>query len=377
MAKRRILLLSEGFGAGHTKAAQATAAMLRRHAPDVQTRVLELGSFLHPTLMPLILSAYRRTLTASPSLYAKLYRSQYNKSLSKGTELLLHRLFYARTARVLRQLRPDSVVCTHPFPGAVISRLKRSGLQVPLYTVITDYDAHGTWVNQETDAYFVSTLEVQQKLIQRGVAKSRIEVTGIPVHPDFWEGHDRTELRQRLHLKEMPTVLVMGGGWGIVDDSGLFAELSRWRESVQLVIGLGNNTQAQLQLKQDPRFQHPNVHVLGYTSEMDLWMEAADLLITKPGGLTCSEAMAKGLPMLFFNAIPGQEETNGQYFIDEGLGAMLTKAGDVDVWMSRLTTQYPEMLEQRDQFRELQRNRAAAKQLQITMMNRLCPTSEA
>src|SRR5690606_26869544 len=125
-------------------------------SPHVQTRVLELGSFLHPTIAPLMFNAYRKTVTTSPKLYGKLYRSQYNKTLSRLTQLALHRIFYAHTAEIVRQLRPDTIVCTHPFPNAVISRLKRSGLDVPLCTVITDYDAHGTWVSPETNTYLVS-----------------------------------------------------------------------------------------------------------------------------------------------------------------------------------------------------------------------------
>lgn len=138
-------------------------------------------------MAPLIITAYKKTVVSQPRLVGLVYRHQYKKSLNRLTTLALHRLFYTQTRNILRQLRPDLVVCTHPIPSAVISRLKRLGLHVPLCTVITDYDAHGTWISPEVDRYFVSTPEVMRKLRARGVSVSKIQVTGIPVHPNFWE----------------------------------------------------------------------------------------------------------------------------------------------------------------------------------------------
>jgi processive 1,2-diacylglycerol beta-glucosyltransferase len=350
------LILSEGFGAGHTQAAHALSVSLRQIAPNVQTRVLELGKFLHPTIMPLIFSAYRKTLTSKPELYAKLYRSQYNKTLSRWTGLMLHRLFYAQTAEVLRQLRPDAIVCTHPFPNAVISRLKRSGLRIPLCTVITDYDVHGTWVSSETNAYLVSTPEVKRKLLSRGVPPHKIDVTGIPVHPNFWRQHDKDEIRKRFDLKAMPTVLIMGGGWGIVSDVELLERMMRWRESVQFIICLGNNQKAHDKLKENPMFVHPNIRLLGFTKEIDQLMEVSDLLVTKPGGLTVTEALTKGIPMLFYQAIPGQEEENCQYFVENGFGEVLDSPEKADHWMFKLTNHYEEIAEKRSRFLRVMSN---------------------
>ena len=102
-----------------------------------------------------------KTVSTRPRLVGMLYRSQYKKSLNRLTRLALHRIFYAQAQRVIEELRPDLIICTHPFPNAVVSRLKRQGLDVPLYTLITDYDAHGTWVNPEVDEYLVSTPHVK------------------------------------------------------------------------------------------------------------------------------------------------------------------------------------------------------------------------
>ncbi|MFD2610981.1 MGDG synthase family glycosyltransferase [Paenibacillus gansuensis] len=340
MRKKRVLLLSEGFGAGHTQAAHALSVNLRKLSPGIQTRVFELGSFLHPTIGPWILSAYRKTVTSQPRLVGMMYRSNYKKSLNRFTQLALHRIFYTQATTIIRQLRPDAIVCTHPIPNAVISRLKRLGLNVPLVTVITDYDAHGTWMYPEVNKYLVSTAEVKQKLLQRGVPSGKIQITGIPVHPNFWEQHNKEEIRQRFGLKNMPTVLVMGGGWGLVSNQELLEYMANWNQDVQMIICLGSNEKARAELEQNPVFRKENIHLLGFTKEVDKLMEVSDLLVTKPGGMTCTEGMAKGIPMLFYKPLPGQEEENAQYFTQLGYGEQISSFVTVDRWLNTLRDDY-------------------------------------
>lgn len=344
MRKKRVLLLSEGFGAGHTQAAHALSVGLRQAAPGIMTRVLELGAFQHPTIAPLIFSAYRMTVTSQPRLYGLVYRSQYNKSLNKVAQLALHRIFYAQTANIIRQLRPDLIVCTHPFPNVVVSRLKRSGLDIPLCTVITDYDAHGTWLSDEVDKYLVSTEGVKLKMLRHGVSASAIEVTGIPVHPNFWRPHNEQELRAEFGLNALPAVLVMGGGWGLVDDDGVIAHIAGWADRLQFIVCLGSNEKALAKLSADPRFAHPNIRLMGFTDKIDKLMDVSDLLITKPGGMTCTEGLAKGIPMLFYNALPGQEEENLHYFTANGFGELIRSTETID-------RRFAQLLESRDEMR--------------------------
>lgn len=339
MRKPRVLLLSEGFGTGHTQAAHALAHGIKKVSPHVHSRVIELGKFLNPTVAPLIFSAYRKTLSVQPKLVSLLYRTQYNKSLNGFTKLALHRIFYTQTAQVVSQLKPDAVICTHPFPNAVISRLKRQGLNIPLYTVVTDYDVHGTWINPEVNKYLVSTPQVKALLEIRGVDPSHIQITGIPVHPDFWEAGDKVKLREEMGLQNMPTALLMGGGWGLSFDEDHMKALTSWADRVQLVFCLGSNEKMIAKMKEMPCFQHPNIRILGYTREVSKLMDVSDVLITKPGGMTCTEALAKGLPMLFIPPIAGQEEENCEYFVQAGYGHVIHSA---DV----ITNRFRQLVEQ-------------------------------
>lgn len=340
LRKKRILLLSEGFGAGHTQAAYALSSSLRKLSPEVQTKVLELGSFLNPKVAPLIVSAYRKTVTSQPRLMGYVYRHQ--KSFNRLTTLALHRLFYTHAQNIVKQLNPNIIVCTHFIPGAVISRLKRlhPSLKAPLITVITDYDAHASWISPQVDRYLVSTPEVKAKLRRRGVAAFKIRVTGIPVHPSFWEQHGREDIQEQFKLLGVPTVMVMGGGWGMMNDEVVNAALAGWRDKVQIVFCLGQNDKLLQEMMQDPRFRHPNIRLLGFTREIDKLMEVSDLLVTKPGGMTCSEGLAKGIPMLFHSPLPGQEEENCRYFTAAGLGEPISSLDVVDRWMERLLNDY-------------------------------------
>ncbi|AJS60052.1 UDP-N-acetylglucosamine--LPS N-acetylglucosamine transferase [Paenibacillus sp. IHBB 10380] len=347
MRKKRILFLSEGFGTGHTQAAHALASGMKKLHPHLQCRVIELGNFLNPTVGPWILSAYRKTVSTTPAIIGMFYRNKYDKSLNRLTQLALHRIFYTHAAQVLSQLKPDIIICTHPIPNSVISRLKRQGVDVPLITLITDYDVHGTWVNPEVNQYLVSSPRVKNLLLERGVASHHIKMTGIPVHPDFWERGNRDQLRAEFNLKSQPTVLVMGGGWGLAFKRDFLVQLTSWADHIQLIFCVGSNLKLLDKMKENPIFDHPNITLLGYSSQINKLMDVSDLLITKPGGMTCTEGLIKGIPMIFYEAIPGQEEQNSLFFVNRGFAETLHSTV-LNRWFKRLTTDYEEVVAERN-----------------------------
>lgn len=165
------------------------------------------------------------------------------------------------------------------------------------------------------------------------------------------------QTRKQFGLNAMPTVMVMGGGWGVLKGrkEELLTYLASWSKDIQLLICLGTNEKARQQLLEEEIFRQPNIHLIGYTNEINKLMDISDLLITKPGGMTCTEAMAKGIPMLFYSPIPGQEEMNCQYFQDQGYGQMITSLEMVDHWFKLLLEQYPELSKRRITIREHQK----------------------
>ncbi|WP_301627806.1 MGDG synthase family glycosyltransferase [Paenibacillus apis] len=330
LKKQTVLILSEGFGCGHTQAAHALAAGLEITDSRIQARVLELGSFLNPRIAPMIHAAYRTAISTNPGMIGKLYRNQYEKPLGGFSVLALHKLFYSQAYQTIQELKPDFIICTHPIPCAIVSRLKESGLEIPMYTLITDYDAHSSWIHPGVDCYFVSTPEVRSLLMQRGVRSEAIQVTGIPVHPDFWTKQDKGLVRSQLELADLPTVMMMGGGWGLLYNEALIKTISAWREHVQFICCTGSNDKLAARLNRLTELQHPHIRVLGFTTEISKWMDASDLLVTKAGGMTCTESMAKRLPMLFYDSIPGQELKNQEYFVKNGYGLALSSTDLLD-----------------------------------------------
>lgn len=153
---------------------------------------------------------------------------------------------------MVQQLKPDLIICSHPIPAAVISRLKQQGLNIPLYTLITDYDAHGSWVNPEADRYLVSTLRVKSILTGRGVPPELVTVTGIPVHPKFWERSNKTLLRKELGLADIPTVLIMGGGWGLMFGGDVMDSLTARMDQIQLIFCMGSNDKLVAKMRSTP-----------------------------------------------------------------------------------------------------------------------------
>ncbi|MFB5267060.1 UDP-N-acetylglucosamine--LPS N-acetylglucosamine transferase [Paenibacillus enshidis] len=276
MLSKRFLILSEGFGTGHTRAGAALADGLHRLYPGVCTQVMELGTMLNPKIAPVIFSAYRKTVYKQPKMIGMLYRRQYHKQLNELARIVLHKLFYTRALRVIGGWEPDAIVCTHPFPSAVVARLKKLGLDIPLYTLITDYDVHGAWVSQEVNQYLVPSPEAGKKLRARGVESSRISVTGIPVHPDFWDCGDKSAARARFGFRDMPTALVMGGGWGIPLEESMMNVLVRMANQLQVIVCTGSNDKLLAKLAAAPAFRHPHIHVLGFTREISTLMDASD-----------------------------------------------------------------------------------------------------
>ena len=210
------------------------------------------------------------------------------------------------------------------------------GYPISLCTVITDFHAHGIWVQPEVDLYIVADDEVRRQLIFMGIPEPRIAAVGIPVKWNYWIKNNKQEAKSKLKLKNLPTVMIMGGGLGLGSIESLADSLLKWKESIQLLICTGYNDRLKLSLQRNIYFQHPHIVILGFVSIIDELLDAADLLITKPGGLTCSEALSKGVPMLIYEPIPGHEEYNSTFLVNRNLAVRIHDHQEVDSWIEKL-----------------------------------------
>lgn len=271
-----------------------------------------------------------------PNAYDLLYRWSQEPQLDPNVKNITALIMKARMLNILREHQPDLLVFTHPFPCCAAAYLRRKKqLTVPLAAVMTDFASHQMWVHDEIDTYFVANNEIKTNLCSKGLAANRIFVTGIPISSKFANA-SRNVSREK---PGPPTVLIMGGGLGLGAVEQAVSSLKAAKTQFKIVVVAGGNDrlkQKLLTIKSSSR--HP-ITVIGYTQQVHELMANASLLITKPGALTCSEALAMELPMLVLSPIPGQEEDNADYLTRQGVALRIpparTLAGTVDELLAK------------------------------------------
>ncbi|MBK6881266.1 MAG: hypothetical protein IPH01_10940 [Elusimicrobia bacterium] len=234
----------------------------------------------------------------------------------------------------LRSGRWDVIVNTHFLPADILAGLKKRGeVRVPQITVVTDFEAHRLWVNEPTDFYCVASPEARSTLRHVGVSPARVRVTGIPIAPVFALPFDKRDLRRNLGFPEGAPRFAIGGRVGGGAGGVGAPRSSQHPHPLSVVVVTGTNALVAERLRSVPNPSRHAVRVLGFTREMERWMGAADLVISKPGGLTSSECLARGVPMAIVHPIPGQESRNSDYLLEAGAAV---KINDLSVLTHKL-----------------------------------------
>lgn len=329
----RILLLSADFGSGHLAAAKAIAALCRTLDPTCEAEPLQLKS---PALN-LISWIYLRLIDHVPSVYRKLYHLPVGWPL----RALLLTVLGDKVMREIRRLKPGVIVGTHPFPAGVAAYLRSQGqVDAPVVMALTDFLPHRLWVWEGVDAYCVSSEAAAEALVRMGVERSRIAVTGVAVRPEFGEAAQKLARHPEGTIRR---VLVMGGGLGlgpIVEAVRSLASLPQPELRVTVICGTNQSLYRNLV---DLFSADSRIEVVGFTDQVAAYMGRSDLLVTKPGGITCSEALAMGLPMLLLSPLPGHEEENAAYLTGTG-AAQITDENWVGARAAELLFERPETL---------------------------------
>lgn len=319
----RVLFLSAPIGAGHIRAAQAIAKALEDEETTCHTAVANVFAFLPPFWGRLILGAYMKILAFFPQAYGMMYGWGNESKVALLGRKYVSRFLAGRLERYLEQWKPDMIVCTHATPAGMVADLVRRGrLKVPTLGVVTDFVVHRLWVYPELGGYVVAHEALRDYLMQHGVARDKIVCLGIPVAIDFTKPlkKDKAALLQELGLEaKTKTVLLMGGGGGLLPMPEIIAACSEVLPDLQFIAVAGNNHKLQRRLDALERRFPKRLKVLGYTERVAELMAVADLLISKPGGLTVAESLSMGLPLLIYRPIPGQEEANSRYLQKQGV----------------------------------------------------------
>ena len=321
---KKVLILSAAVGAGHLRAAEALEKAFNQMQAAEEVKNIDVLNYTNPLFRRLYGKAYLDMVNTMPEVLGWMYDSLDKPWENERRRLALDRLNAQPLINLLKKEKPDLAVCTHFLPSEIISWLKaKKKIEFPQTIVVTDFDAHAMWLCHNYEQYFVALEETKIHLAKIGIPAEKITVSGIPIDPLFAENKDKTEMREKFGLdKDRLTILVSAGGFGVGNVEHLLEALSDLQTPSQIVAICGRNEELKSKLEKLAREKLNNERVtfkpIGFTREMDEYMSAADLIVGKPGGLTTSEALAKGLIFVVVNPIPGQEERNSDHLLEKG-----------------------------------------------------------
>ncbi|WP_081722013.1 MGDG synthase family glycosyltransferase [Geminisphaera colitermitum] len=328
-----ILILHATAGAGHTRAAQAIAAALDLEHGSPGHRLVDTLDCTPTLFRGMYVKAYIELVQRAPEIWGYLYDKSDRTPDPRSRSARLRLAFDKLNSRSFRQLlddtAPSAIVCTHFLPLELLSDLKRRDkIKTPVHAVITDVSPHSFWVYPHIDAWHVATPAAARELARKGIDSARIHVTGIPVDPVFEQHAPPAVARARLDLPQRPTILLLSGGFGVGPMKELLSSFTSSTASISLVVVAGRNATLETQCREIADTLPVPIRVHGFVNNMHEFMDAADLIVTKPGGLTTTEILAKGKPMVLVSPIPGQEQRNCEYLLEEGAAVRLYDTSD-------------------------------------------------
>jgi processive 1,2-diacylglycerol beta-glucosyltransferase len=362
----RILVLSASVGAGHMRAAQAVELALRQVAPEAVVHNLDVLELTNGAFRRLYGKAYLDLVNNAPHVLGYFYDMMDRpcppgKSRSDRLRLVLEKLNLKNFMRFLQSQPWDLVINTHFLPAEIIASLRTEGkLSVRQVTVTTDFETHRLWVNQPCEHYFTATEEGALYLQNWGVAAGCATATGIPIHPDFTECKDRAGCLARHRLVgDRPLILQLAGGFGVGPIEQIFHSLLQVEPPIELAVVTGRNEKARAQLEALPAPPQHRVRIFGFTDHIDELMACADLVVSKPGGLTTSETLARGVAMAIVNPTPGQESRNSDFLLENGAAIKINNLATLAYKISAVLAEPGKLDQLKANARRLGRPRAA------------------
>ncbi|GAB6171898.1 glycosyltransferase [Paradesulfitobacterium aromaticivorans] len=339
MNNLRVLIFSATFGAGHIRAAEAIIEAMQSRTPTVEISHLDFGEFLNKSLNSVLKNTYLEMIKHTPKLWGTFYYGTAKISPDSMWQRMLNSLGRQEFLKYIYSYQPDLIICTYPTVAGVLAKLReRKILNIPLITIVTDYTVHSQWVHPGVDLYIVGNKFVREGLISRGIDPSTIKVTGIPVSPKFERPLHREDLTRRFGLTpDLPTVLLMGGAFGVLGGIKRICQmLSNSQTPVQSIVVCGHDDKLYKSLDSIISEARNPVHRYGFVRNVEELMSVSDLIVTKAGGLTVSEALTKKLPMIIYKPIPGQEKENAEYIRTIGAGVVANTESEMEQILTSL-----------------------------------------
>ena len=291
----------------------------------------------YPLLEHVVNAAYMTVIKHTPKVWDYMYDNPKVVKRSANLRKFLNKSSHKKLEKLFREFPADTVICSQAFPCSMVADFKTTkGLKFNLIGTLTDYAPHSYWINEGVDYYIVPSQDTMDRFITKGVPADKIKTFGIPIRYIFAEQLDKKTVRERLGLDpQVPVVLVMGGGQGLGPLQEAVKKLLGLSTPLQLIVVSGANLKLAKWLKKIAPTASKKIVHYDYASNVDELMEAANFIVTKPGGMTTVECLAKGLPMVIINPLPGQEERNADFLLEKGIAVrvhdMMSLVEEVDV----------------------------------------------
>lgn len=362
---KKVLVLSASVGAGHMRAAQAVELALREIDSNAIVKNLDVLTLTNTAFRKIYGEAYLDLVNKAPHVLGYFYdmmdRPRRADSRRDFLRRTMEKINLIKLCDMLEADDWDVIVNTHFLPAEIIAMLrKKRKIKTPQITVTTDFETHRLWVSQPMEKFCTATEEGAAYLNHWGVPRETIEVTGIPIHPSFAQPQDRAAcLKAQGLVGDRPVILQLAGGFGVGPIQRIFESILSIEQPLELAVVAGKNERVRKQLAviKPPR-QH-RVKVIGFTTEMHELMTAADLVVTKPGGLTSSEVLSCGAAMAIVNPIPGQESRNSDYLLENGAAIKINNLGTLAFRLSRLLEKPEELARLKQNAKRIGKPRAA------------------
>lgn len=350
----RVLILSASAGAGHVRAAQALEKAFLITGAAREVRHVDALEYCNPVLRRVYSKGYIDMVNRAPTVLGILYDTADKPWKDENQRLAFDRMNTLPLMKMIKEYGADLIVCTHFLPSEIVSyMICKKKLDTRHAIVVTDFDMHAMWLCRHYDDYFVAIEETKEHMQKLGIPGMRVTVSGIPIDPVFAQAKNKLVMRAKFGLRvDMPVILLSAGGFGVGPVEEILESLQDLKHPCQILALCGKNAELKERLEEYAD-EHKDGNVIikpvGFTDKMDEYMAASDILLGKPGGLTSSEALAKGLVFVIVNPIPGQEERNSDHLLEEGVAIRCNNLPTLAYKIDRL-------LDDPFRFREMQIN---------------------
>ena len=330
----KFLILSVTAGQGHHQCAKALSDALNKK--NHETDILDVYKYVFSPLGETIDKGYLLSTKHVPELYGKFYQIADEHGIGSYLTKESQKLMSSKVSEYIEDYAPDCIICTHVFPAIMITSAKkhRKIKDIPTIGIITDFTVHPYWQKSNLDAYVVPSELLGYQCKRKNISEEKVYPLGIPISEKFSKSVDKKAAVKELGTKDKSTILFMTGSMGFGNVPEILEKIDSLQGDFQILCVCGNNSENYEKISAG-NYTH-GVYPYGFVNNIDVMMDASDLIITKPGGLSVSESLAKHLPMILVEPIPGQETRNREFLLNSGLAVAVSRTLPIEEAVYRL-----------------------------------------